>query len=115
MDGTNLVLTAPEGTDIANVIAWVDVTEFFKKSFKKYTFEVSFKYMDIDENKQKTASHLLNMDLTNEVINLTYSGSIVVNNNYIQMTFDPSSTDTSNYKLVIFNGTEKTINNPGDM
>lgn len=63
-----------------------------------------------------TYSSELITSITNEVINLTYLGEVVVNNNYIQIQFDPISTDTSQYKLIGFNGLDSLINdNPGDM
>lgn len=113
MEGTNLVLNIPDGANVSDIIAWVDVTEMFTKSFKNYTFAASFE--QVTENVNRTYSHTLDMNIVNEVINLIYSGEVITNNNYIEMAFDPSSTDKTKYKLVIFNGEYKTENSPGDM
>jgi hypothetical protein len=108
-------LNIPEGVNAEDVVVWIDVTELFKKSFKNRTFEASFRQMNQETNTMVTYSNSLATSITNEVINLTYLGEVVVHNNYIQIQFDPSSTDTSQYKLIGFNGMDKIDNNPGDM
>lgn len=115
IEGGGLKLNMPEGVNAEDVVVWVDVTEFFKKSFKGRTFETSFKQLNQETGTMVTYSSVLNTSITNEVINLTYLGEVVVHNNYIQIQFDPSSTDTSKYYLVGFNGTELFTNNVGDM
>lgn len=115
VEGEGLRLNVPEGTTAEDIVVWVDVTDFFKKSFKNKTFEASFKQIDSESGETITYSATLNTSITNEVINLTYLGEIVINNNYIQVQFDPSSTDTSQYKLVGFVGRTQFENNPGDM
>ena len=114
-EGTGVRLNIPEGTNAADVVAWVDVTDMFKKSFKGKTFEVSFKQLDAESGTMVTYESELATVITNEVINLTYLGEVVVHNNYIQMQFDPSSTDASQYYLVGFNGIDHFSNNVGDM
>lgn len=116
IEGGGLKLNIPEGTNAEDVIVWVDVTDLFKKSFKNKKFEASFKQLDQESGSMVTYSSELITSITNEVINLTYLGEVVVNNNYIQIQFDPISTDTSQYKLIGFNGLDSLINdNPGDM
>ena len=115
IEGGRLRLNIPEGVNAEDVVVWIDVTELFKKSFKNRTFEASFRQMNQETNTMVTYSNSLATSITNEVINLTYLGEVVVHNNYIQIQFDPSSTDTSQYKLIGFNGMDKIDNNPGDM
>lgn len=115
IEGGGLRLNIPEGVNAEDVVVWIDVTELFKKSFKNRTFEASFRQMNQETNTMVTYSNSLATSITNEVINLTYLGEVVVHNNYIQIQFDPSSTDTSQYKLIGFNGMDKIDNNPGDM
>ena len=114
-EGTGIRLNIPEGVNAEDVVAWVDVTDLFKRSFKQKTFEASFKQLDAESGQMITYESKLATVISNEVINLTYLGEVVVHNNYIQIQFDPSSTDTSQYKLVGFNGVDFFENNPGDM
>lgn len=113
-EGTNLVLDFPENVDLNTAISWIDVTKMFTKSFKNYTFNAYFEY--VEDSQVRKVSNSLNMNIINEVIKLVYNGDIIINNNYIQMTFDPTSTNTNDYKLIIINGdTVIQDRNPGDM
>lgn len=113
-EGGNLVLNIPEDTNADDVVVWVDVTEFFKKSFKNKTFETSFKQIN-SEGTTETFKHVLSTSITNEVINLTYLGDIIINSNSIDLSYEPNSTDKTNYKIRGYIGDQKFELNSGDV
>ena len=115
IEGTGLKLNIPEGQKAEDIVVWVPVENFFTKSFKNKDFKISFKQLDQETNNIRTYSTTIPTLITNEVINLTYLGGVVVHNNYIQIQFDPSSTDTTQYKLIGFNEDKWFENNPQDM
>jgi hypothetical protein len=51
--------------------------------------------LDAESGQMITYESKLATVISNEVINLTYLGEVVVHNNYVQIQFDPSSTDTT--------------------
>lgn len=113
LEGQNLVLDIPAEENVNDIIYWVPVTDFFKKSFKEKVFEVSFKV--VENNIVKTYSAKLATKITNEVIQLTYSGDIVIKSDQVEMAFDPSTTNANNYHLEGFIGTSSFKNNSGDL
>ena len=112
-EGGNLVLDFPEGVNAEDAVVWVDVTEFFKKSFKDKKFETSFRQAD-NEGVTQTYKNTLNTNITNEVINLTYSGEVIIRNTSIDLMYEPSSTDRNNYEIVGFIGDKPFKLNKGD-
>lgn len=113
-EGGNLVLNIPEDANADDIVVWIDVTEFFKKSFKNKTFETSFKQIN-SEGVTETFKHILSTSITNEVINLTYSGDIIINSNSIDLSYEPNSTDKNNYKIRGYIGDQKFELNSGDV
>lgn len=113
-EGGNLVLDFPEGVNAEEAVVWVDVTEFFKKSFKDKKFETSFRQAN-NEGVTQTFSNTLHTSITNEVINLTYSGGTIINTTSIDLSYEPSSTDRNNYQIVGFIGNKPFSLNKGDV
>ncbi len=113
-EGGSLVLNFPEDVNPEEAVVWVDVTEMFKRSFKDKTFETSFRQLN-SEGLTETFKNTLATSITNEVINLTYSGSTIINNTSIDLSYEPSSTDRNNYQIVGFIGDKSFKLNKGDV
>lgn len=114
-EGTGIVLDIPEGEKADDIVIWVDITEFFKKSCSNKKIEASFKQVDLEDKTTKTYSNTLQTFITNEVINLVYKGDTVITNNKVDILFDPSSTVSSNYKISGFINGNRFENQKGNL
>ena len=114
-EGTGIVLDIPEGEKADDVVVWIDITEFFKKSCSNKKIEASFKQIDLEDKTTKTYSNTLQTSITNEVINLVYKGDAVITNNKVDVLFDPSNTISSNYKISGFINSNRFENQKGNL
>lgn len=100
LQGGNYVLGAHE--DLEEVLIWEDVTKLFTKVAKNKKISASFKPADLKLENE------LNTNITNEILNLTYNGNVIVNTNQLQLTFESSQINIADYQLVYY------INGQGD-
>lgn len=96
--GDKLYLDIPDNVDISDVVTWVDVTTLFIKSFKNGEFKASFK--QVEGTSTQTYNATLGMSITNEILNLKYTGSVISTAPSISVSFEDFNVNPSEYTLV---------------
>lgn len=96
--GDKLYLDIPNDVDVSDVVTWVDVTTLFTKSFKNGEFKASFK--QVEGTSTQTYDATLGMSITNEILNLKYTGSVISTASSISVSFEDSNVNSKEYTLV---------------
>jgi hypothetical protein len=83
--GQLLTLNIPEGQTAEDIVAWVDVSEIFKRRATSKEITASFTPAKIGDNVPQKVSKTLSTKITNEVINLIYGGDVIIKQNTIEV------------------------------
>lgn len=99
------IINIPEGESIDDIVQWVDITDLFTTSFKEKKLKVSMTNLvtDIDGSiVSKTSVSELSTNISNDIIILTYNGSVIINQPLVQIQFKDSSINKNDYTLIGF-------------
>ena len=103
--GQTLLLNMPEGEKAEDVVAWVDVSDLFKRRVSEGQIKASFTPSKIGESVFNKIEKTLHTKITNEVIKLMYGGDVITKQKQVQIQFD-NSTPITDYNLIIFNNNQ---------
>lgn len=103
--GQTLLLNIPEGENAEDVVAWIDVSDLFKRRVSDGQIKASFTPSKIGETTFNKVEKTLHTKITNEVIKLMYGGDVILEQKWVPVQFD-NSTLVTDYNLIVFNNNQ---------